>query len=134
MKKILTNLLMVLVMFGFICLPAVSTGAKSTDQNVKVNFGDQDFILINSTGVEIYALYVSPHSANQWGEDILGADTLFNGEDLLIYFPLKTKTKFWDLRVEDEDGDFIEWHKLNLLKISSVELLFEKGKPTAILN
>ncbi len=134
MKKVMTNLLMVLVMFGFICLPAISTEAKNADQNVKVTFGDQDFILINSTGVEIYALYVTPHNANEWGEDILGVDTLLADEDVLINFPRKTRETYWDLRVEDEEGEFIEWHKLNLKKISTVELLFEKNNPTAILN
>lgn len=134
MKKVMTNLLMILVMFGFICFPAISTEAKNADQNVKVTFGDQDFILVNSTGVEIYALYVTPHSANEWGEDILGVETLLDGEDVLINFPRKTKTTFWDLRVEDESGDFIEWHKLNLKKIATVELLFENNNPTAILN
>ena len=134
MKKVMTSILMILVMVGFICFPAISTEAKTKDQNIKVNFGDQDFILINSTGVEIYALYVTPHNANDWGDDILGADTLFNGEDLLIYFPRKTKSTYWDLRIEDEDGAYLEWHKLNLLKISSVELLYKKGKTTAILN
>jgi len=134
MKKVITNLLMVLVMFGFICVPAISTDAKNTDQNIKSTFGDQDFILINSTGVEIYALYVTPHSANEWGEDILGVDTLLDSEDALISFPRKTKVQYWDLRVEDEEGVYIEWHKLDLLKIATVELFFEKGKPTAILN
>jgi len=34
--------------------------------------GDQDFKLVNKTGVEIHALHVAPHSSNEWGEDILG--------------------------------------------------------------
>ncbi|PYS80871.1 MAG: hypothetical protein DMF70_10105 [Acidobacteria bacterium] len=32
--------------------------------------GKQDFLLHNQTGVEIHSLYVSPHSANDWEEDI----------------------------------------------------------------
>ena len=34
--------------------------------------GDQDFTLVNKTGVEIHALHVAPHSQDEWGEDILG--------------------------------------------------------------
>ena len=134
MKKMMKNLLVVLALVGFICLPAISGEAKNVSQNIKVTVGDQDFTLINSTGVEINALYVTPHNSKEWGEDILGADTLLNGEDLLIYFPSKTKSKIWDLRVEDEDGAYIEWDNLNLLKISTVELFYKKGKATAILN
>ena len=134
MNKMMKNLLVVLALVGFICLPALSSEAKNVNQNIKVTVGDQDFTLINSTGVEINALYVTPHNSKEWGEDILGADTLLNGEDLLIYFPSKTKSKIWDLRVEDEDGAYIEWDNLNLLKISTVELFYKKGNATAILN
>ena len=41
-----------------------------------VRAGDQDFTLINKTGVEIHALHIAPHSSDEWGEDILGKDTL----------------------------------------------------------
>ena len=37
-----------------------------------VRAGDQDFTLVNKTGVEIHALHVAPHSSDEWGEDILG--------------------------------------------------------------
>ena len=33
--------------------------------------GDQDFTLVNKTGVEIHSLHVAPHSEDDWGE---GAD------------------------------------------------------------
>lgn len=134
MKRVISSFVVLVLMVGFILFPANTTEAKVLNQSLFENFGDQDFLLINSTGVEIYALYVTPNNANEWGEDILGVDTLFNGEDIMINFPRKTKTTFWDLRIEDEDGAFLEWHKLNLKKISSVELFYKKGKTTAILN
>jgi hypothetical protein len=46
--------------------------------------GDQDFTLVNKTGVEIHSLHVAPHSSDEWGEDILGKDTLANGDSLEI--------------------------------------------------
>ncbi len=94
----------------------------------------QDFTLVNKTGVEIYALYVTPHNADAWGEDILGADTLLAGETLDISFSRKERAKWWDLRVEDEDGAFIEWESLNLLEISKVTLFYNNGKATAIVE
>ncbi len=94
----------------------------------------QDFTLVNKTGVEIYALYVTPHNADAWGDDILGADTLLAGETLDISFSRKERAKWWDLRVEDEDGAFIEWESLNLLEISKVTLFYKNGKATAIVE
>ncbi len=96
--------------------------------------GQQDFTLVNRTGVEIYALYVTPHNANEWGEDILGVDTLLSNEELDISFSRKEKAKYWDVRIEDEDGNFIEWDKLNLLEISKVTLYYKNRKPTAIVE
>ena len=32
--------------------------------------GQQDFILHNQTGVEIHSVFVSPHSAGEWQEDV----------------------------------------------------------------
>lgn len=134
MKKMMSGILLGLMMIGSISLPVISAEAKNINQNFRVVVGDQDFMLVNSTGVEINALYVTPHNAKKWGEDILGADTLLDGEELLITFPNKTKSQFWDLRVEDEDGAFIEWDNLNLMKISRVELFFKNGKATADLQ
>ncbi|HMS08784.1 MAG TPA: hypothetical protein PKE66_04835 [Pyrinomonadaceae bacterium] len=96
--------------------------------------GKQDFIVVNKTGVEIYAMYVSPHTARDWQEDVLGAETLLPNESLLITFARKERNVLWDLRVEDDEGNFIEWEKLNLLRISKVTLYYRNGKATAIVE
>lgn len=38
--------------------------------------GEQGFTLVNRTGVEIYELYLSPASVDDWQEDVLNVDTL----------------------------------------------------------
>jgi hypothetical protein len=96
--------------------------------------GDQDFKLINRTGVEIHALHVSPHSSDEWGEDILGQDTLSNGESLNIKFPSRTRAAHWDLRIEDEKGNSLTWESIDLLEISEVTLHFKDGKAWADLK
>ena len=93
--------------------------------------GDQDFTLVNSTGVEIHALYVSPADENEWGADILGKDTLPDGESAEITFSPKEEAEKWDLRVEDSKGNSIEWSDLDLTEISEVTLNYENGKATA---
>lgn len=84
--------------------------------------GKQDFILHNETGVEINSLYVSPHSTDDWEEDILGKDTLATGESLKITFDDRDKHSHWDLKVTDKDGNALEWYDLNLAEIEEVTL------------
>jgi hypothetical protein len=122
MKKILKN---ILVMF-------LTVGAFSLVSTIKVSAqAGQDFTLVNRTGVQINALYITPHDAEQWGEDILGADSLRDGETLDIKFSRKEQAELWDLRVEDKTGAALEWESLNLLAIDTLTLYYKNGKTTA---
>ena len=96
--------------------------------------GKQDFTLHNQTGVEIHSLYVSPHSADDWEEDILGRDTLPSGESVDITFSPKEKAAMWDLKVTDKEGNSIVWENLNLLEISEVTLHYKDGRAWADLK
>jgi hypothetical protein len=46
-----------------------------------------NFWFLNNTGKELHNLYVSPHSQNSWGQDVLGRATLPDGMGTLIVFP-----------------------------------------------
>jgi hypothetical protein len=122
MKRIKRIALVALLTVGM--FSAISTTEASAQ-------AAQDFTLVNKTGVEIYALYVTPHNADAWGEDILGADTMPNGGTLDISFARKEKVKFWDLKIEDESGAFIFWESLNLLQIDTLTLFYKNGKATS---
>ena len=95
--------------------------------------GAQDFVLVNKTGVEINAVYVSPSKRNDWEEDILGDDTLPDGESVEITFDRGENASMWDLRIEDSDGNSIEWENIPLKKVSEVTLKYNKktGEGTA---
>ncbi|HEV2913334.1 MAG TPA: hypothetical protein VGX92_08460 [Pyrinomonadaceae bacterium] len=93
--------------------------------------GRQDFTLVNDTGVTINELYVSPHSSNDWEEDVLGQDQLADGESVNIHFSRSEKAAKWDLKVTDKEGNSIEWANLNLLEISKVTLHYENGRAWA---
>ncbi len=93
--------------------------------------GKQDFVLHNQTGVEIHEVYVSPHSSEEWGEDVLGKDTLPDGESVKITFDDREKHVKWDLKVVDGKGSSIEWDDLELTKISEVTLHYKDGKAWA---
>lgn len=113
------NIAKVLFIFGLL------TGA------VYAFAGKQDFTVVNATGVEIHHLYVSPTKAADWGDDILGEDTLGNGESVDIHFPSSERARVWDLRVEDSGGNSIEWTGLRLTEIESVTLHYHEGRAWA---
>jgi hypothetical protein len=93
--------------------------------------GDQDFTLVNRTGVEIHKLYASPHSSDDWEEDILGRDTLADGDKVDITFSRHEKAAHWDLRIEDSHENAITFQNLNLKEISQVVLHYKDGKAWA---
>jgi len=82
--------------------------------------GKQDFTLVNKSGLAINELYVSKASANEWEEDILGKDTLPNGESLDITFTPKERSAKWDIRIVDENEKEHKYYNLNLLEISEI--------------
>src|SRR2546423_6477202 len=107
-----------------------STAPANTSANAEQSAA-QDFTLINKTGVEIHKVYISPHDKDDWEEDILGKDTLPNGDNVDIKFHRSEAAEMWDLRIEDSKGNAIEWENLNLLKISKLTLFYENGKARA---
>lgn len=84
--------------------------------------GAQDFTLVNKTGVDIHYVYVSPHNSNDWGSDVMGKDALANGDSVHITFNAGDKAAYWDIRVEDTSGGFLEWDNFNLKEISTITL------------
>lgn len=126
MEKIIRNVLAVLFVVGAFYFPAAVTRVSAQ--------AAQDFMVVNKTGAEIHALYVTPHNAKVWGEDILGVATLPVNDSVEITFSRKEKAKLWDLRVEDADGAFIEWENFNLLEITTVTLYYKNGKATAMFD
>ena len=82
--------------------------------------GKQDFTLLNRSGVAINELYVGPHSSDDWGQDILGIDTLPNGKNQDIVFDPKDKVARWDIQLIDENGKKHTQYDLNLMQISEI--------------
>jgi hypothetical protein len=114
--------------------PAASPAANANNSNAGASTqagAAQDFTLVNQTGVEIDKVFISPHDKDDWEEDILGQDTLPNGQSVDIKFHRDETAAEWDLRIEDKGGNAIEWENLNLLKISKVTLHYKDGKGTA---
>lgn len=58
--------------------------------------------LVNQTGWDIYAIFMSPTSQDDWGDDYLGDEILETGDSLTLTDVSSGKR---DLRIVDQDGD-----------------------------
>lgn len=95
--------------------------------------GKQDFTLHNETGVTINKLFISTHDKDEWEEDVLGVDQLAAGAETTITFDAAEEANKWDMKVEDTEGNSLEWHDLKLSEITDITLHWDadKGEGTA---
>jgi hypothetical protein len=111
--------------------PAASPAASNANTSSAHEGAAQDFTLVNETGVEIDKVYISPHDKDDWEEDILGKDTLPTGQSVEVKFNREETAGQWDLRIEDKEGNGIEWESLDLLKISKLTLNYDAATKKA---
>lgn len=107
-KLVLGMMLLSMVLF---CTP----GARADEEG---------FSLINQTGVTLHAVYVAPHSSADWedADELLQGRTLSQGQQLDVSFNSQAGVPNWDLRVEDSDGNSLEFSGLNLASATEVTL------------
>ncbi|HTX58941.1 MAG TPA: argininosuccinate lyase [Verrucomicrobiae bacterium] len=82
--------------------------------------GDQDFTLHNNTKATMTSLYVSPHSSDKWGDDILGEDTLAPGDSVDVKFDRDEDECNWDVKGEFKDGSTAEVDDVDFCSVSEV--------------
>ena len=92
--------------------------------------GTQDFVLVNRTGYDIYAINISPSETKEWEEDVLGSQILANGEALEVKFS-KRKERYWDIQVKFKDGSGLYWMRLDLMNTKLIAL---NGDGTATMK
>lgn len=87
----------------------------------------QDFKLINATGYELKALYVSPSKSDDWGDDILGQDVLSDGQTVSVHFSPKVHTCKWDLKVtySDDDSNAV-WSGIDLCTVEKITIHYDR--------
>ena len=66
--------------------------------------------IVNSTGYTVYAVYMSPHDASSYGDDLLASDQiLLNGQSFVHQLPLPL-SETYDISLIDEDIDsYSKW-------------------------
>jgi hypothetical protein len=87
---------------------------------------DQDFTLVNKTGYEIDQVYVSPASAKNWHNDVLGQDTLVDGNFVKITFAPENEICKYDIKVVYSDKDEAEWGNIDLCKEEKITIHWDK--------
>ena len=87
---------------------------------------DADFKLKNSTGYQIDEVYVSHHSSDNWGDDIMGKDALGDGEAVKITFPHSGSACHFDIKVKyHDDNSTAEWSDVNLCQYETISLFWD---------
>lgn len=93
--------------------------------------GEQDFTLVNRTGVDIYELYVASSDKSDWEEDVLGADILPDGDSVHVSFSSDEDAELWDIKIVDGEGTDVQWMQIDLTETSKVTLFLRDGKAWA---
>ena len=65
-------------------------------------------MITNAVGGEISSLYLSDSGENEWEEDLLGNNTLDDGDSLRV--TVQGSYDSFDLRAEDDEGNAVEWY------------------------
>lgn len=97
---------------------------------------NRDFELTNGTGYPIKHVYIDESSSDSWSDDVLGKDTLDDGDSVQIEFGKGDKGCKWDMKVVYDDGETAIWHGFDLCTINSVKLKWSKstGETTAVVR
>ncbi|MGE5402916.1 MAG: hypothetical protein ACM3S2_21160 [Ignavibacteriales bacterium] len=91
----------------------------------------QNFVLVNKTCIDIHAVFVTPHSSADWGENVLGKDVMEKDDEWEIQFQPKEKSCKWDLRIEDKDGNYVEWESIDLCEYGKITIYYDGKKASA---
>ena len=101
------------------------------DRSARAEDAKQDFDLVNKTGYEIKHVYVSPNKSDDWEEDVLGKDTLDDGDHWEIKFHRANKTCHWDLKVVYSiDDSTAVWGDIDLCKVEKITIRYNKKSDT----
>lgn len=69
--------------------------------------------VVNNTGVDIYSFYASISDSDNWEEDILDDQILYDGESIIINFTFDSEQLIWDFAMTDAEDTMIEFYGLD---------------------
>ena len=86
---------------------------------------DADFKLKNRTGYQINEVYVAAASSDRWGRDLMGKQTLDDGQTLTVTFPHGNGACDFDIKVRYDDGSNAQWRNVDLCKYEAISLYWD---------
>ena len=88
---------------------------------------NNDFVLVNKTGYTLDSVFVSPAKSNDWGEDIMGRDTVADGDEVSITFHPSVGHSVYGGQVVYDDGTQAVWPNLKLPHIDKLTIRYDKA-------
>jgi len=89
-----------------------------------------DFKLVNNTGEDFYAVYLTETTTTNWGEDILPEDIVEDGATIDITFKYVDDETLciWDLRLthDESEEDYIYINEIDLCDVSVLTLYIDE--------
>ncbi|MFZ9236861.1 MAG: hypothetical protein ACO22X_11640 [Algoriphagus sp.] len=89
-----------------------------------------DFKLVNNTGEDFYAVYLTETTTTNWGEDILPEDIVEDGDTIAIKFEYVNDETLciWDLRLthDESEEDYIYINEIDLCEVSVLTLYIDE--------
>lgn len=84
---------------------------------------DRKVDIVNKTGHTITSFFASSADEDSWEEDMLGGDTLKNGETLNADIDDGSSACIYDFKAVFADGDTVVKRKVNVCKIGTFTFL-----------
>ncbi|MEZ5670617.1 MAG: hypothetical protein R3F55_24915 [Alphaproteobacteria bacterium] len=82
--------------------------------------GQQDFTVVNDSAQDIYYLFVSPQSSDNWGDDILGQSIIPAGDYVDVQMDNFGSECLFDIQVANAYGETLEFWGVDLCSVSQV--------------
>ena len=90
-----------------------------------------DFQLVNDTGKDFYAVYLTDTDTQDWGEDILPDEIVKDGDTIDITFEDVDGNSLcvWDLRLTHDasEEDYIYINEIDLCEVSILTLYIDEN-------
>ena len=104
-----------LLLAGIAGLLTLAAAGPEPSAPVREPLGDLELLVVNHNRSAITQLYVSPSSADQWGDDRLAGDTLAAGKSFRVHLARPPECRF-DLQVIYDDASREESHGADLCR------------------
>ena len=136
MKKTIIAFLLISLVFLTGCAGGTNqTSDKPTpsivpkSESAEIPEGSASFTVINSSGGDIYEMYVSAAMEDSFGSDIL-ADRIIKANDKMTVYTMPAEgVEYYDLKVLREDGEYYTWLNVPIGKFSDIDIKLGDNGP-----